>query len=74
MYTMPEMINMGLNENEKWVSNAHKKVAQTLLLCNPLITTRDKLINGVAKIQSIPKKRIKTITRQELVSEFEFSI
>ncbi len=50
MYIFPEMIDMGLKDDQSWPSDQHKGLAQTLYLCNPNITTRDHLTHNVQSI------------------------
>jgi hypothetical protein len=66
MYMFPEMINMGLKEGQEWPNEVYKEVAKCVLLCNPRVTTRDVLNEGVQKILSIPEDKIKTVTYAEL--------
>jgi hypothetical protein len=74
MYIFDDMIDLGLLENQKWPTRAHRKIAQTVLLCNPLVKTRDALINGTQRILKVPKKRIKKLTLDELIREFDFDV
>lgn len=66
MYMLESMIDMGLANGKEWPSNSHRVVAQTILLNNPNITSRDKLTSGVEKILSIPMEEIETVTLQDL--------
>lgn len=66
MYMLEEMVEMGLKEKQKWPSPAHRVVAANLAICNPLVTTRDKLSFVVQKVCAIPKDKIKTVTIAEL--------
>ena len=67
MYIFDEMIELGLPEGEEWPSKLHKKLAMNVLLCNPDITTRDSLIEGVKIILKIPEEEIPTLTYEKLV-------
>lgn len=66
MYGFPEMINMGLKNDQEWPSEAYQVVAVNLLICNPNINTIDKLTEGVQKVLNIPEDKIKTITMNDL--------
>lgn len=67
MYIFPEMIDIGLGKSEKRTSKAHKVVAQTVLLCNPRLTTCDALIHNVRLINKIPKDKIKKSNKSGFV-------
>ena len=71
MYIFPEMIDMGLNEDQEWPNEIYKMVSQNILLCNPMITTRDALTNGVQKVLLIPDDKIREITFADL-SDYGF--
>ena len=73
MYMLPDMIDLGFQHDEepKWTSEDHKTVAMNVCLCNPRVTTRDSLIDMVAKINKIPQERIRTVTLNDLRDEFE---
>lgn len=62
MYMLDEMIEMGLEEGQKWPSPAHREVACNLALCNPMVTNRSTLTDIVQKVRKIPKSKIKTVT------------
>ena len=66
MYIFPEMIDMGLEEKQEWPNKAFREVAKNILLCNPRVTTRDALNQGVQKVLSIPEDEIKTVTFADL--------
>jgi len=66
MYVFPEMIDMGLDEGQEWPNEIYKMVAQSILLCNPMITSRDDLTNGVQKVLLIPDDKIREITFADL--------
>lgn len=66
MYAIESMIDLGLQDGQEWPSDAHRKVAMTLMLCNPLVKTRTALNEGVQKVISIPVNRIKSVTLAEL--------
>ena len=66
MYIFDEMIDMGLRKGQGWPTDAHRVVAMNLALCNPLITTRDKLTDVVQKVRKIPKTKIKSVTLADL--------
>jgi S-adenosylmethionine/arginine decarboxylase-like enzyme len=66
MYMIDDMIDMGLEDGQKWPTKAHRAVAQNLALCNPMITTRDALTEIVQKVCSIPKTEIKKVKFTDL--------
>ena len=66
MYMLEEMIDLGLEDGQKWPSPAHRIVAANLALCNPQVTSRDTLTSIVQKVRKIPKSKIKTVTHAEL--------
>lgn len=71
MYIFPEMIQLGLSDGQRWPSPAHKKVAQTVCLCNPRVRSRDTLQNMVEKINAIPKDKIKLVTLGDLARVYK---
>lgn len=66
MYMMEHMIDMGLKPRQQWPTDMHRVVAVNLAICNPMITTRDALIEIVQKVRQIPAAEIETITVPEL--------
>jgi hypothetical protein len=70
MYILPSFINYGLKEGQEWPSEAHQVVAGVVALCNPNVTTRDRLNDIVQAILKIPVDRIETVTYPQLISEF----
>lgn len=73
-YLLPEMVtDLGLREGEKWKSEAHKTVAENIVIGSPLVDSRSKLMDVVARVQKIPDDRIKKVTMKELITEFGFS-
>lgn len=66
MYILDSMVDLGLTEGQAWPSAAHRAVAQSIALCNPLITSRDALTDAVQKIIAIPQDKIKTVTFADL--------
>lgn len=71
MYIMESMIDLGLKENQTFPSEEHKAVAMTLGLCNPHVKTRDCLTSIVQAVCEVPIERIKTITLEEMIKEFD---
>lgn len=65
------MIDMGLKENQKWPTKAHRKVAQHIGLCNSRVVTRDSLIEICQAVIAIPKDKIKTVTIMDCAVEFK---
>jgi hypothetical protein len=66
MYMLDDMIDMGLRDDQKWPSKAHRDVACNLALCNPIVTNRDTLTDIVQKVIAIPKADIKKVTMADL--------
>jgi len=67
MYIFDEMIDYGLPEGGKWTTKAHRKVAATVLLSNPRVSTRDNLMIYTKVINDIPSSKIKTVTLCDLL-------
>ena len=67
MYILDYFIDMGLKENEKWKSKAHRDVASATCLCNPNVFSMDVLCNNVQIINQIPVGKIKEVTPADLV-------
>ena len=70
MYYFDEMIDLGLKENQKFPTEAHKTVAQTIALRNPQVTNKGLLTEIVQSVLSVPESRIKKITLEQLFDEF----
>ncbi len=70
MYILPEFLEYGLKDGQIWPSDIHKTVAGVVALCNPNVTTRDRLNEVVQSILKVPLNRIEGITYPQLVSEF----
>ena len=70
MYGFSDMIELGLLEGQEWPSNAHKIVATNLGICNPRLTCCGDLVELVGSILKVPKDRIKSVTTEELIDEF----
>ena len=66
MYMIESFIDMGLKKRQKFPSDVYRRVAINLAIGNPLITTRDSLIDVVQSVLSIPKDKIKTVTLNDL--------
>jgi hypothetical protein len=60
------MIDLGLENFEKWPSQDHKIVAQNVCLCNPRINSRNKLMEVCSVIIRIPNDKIRIITRNQI--------
>ena len=71
MYIFEELIDLGLEEGQKWPSDAHRKVAAHLGLQNPRVTNKDALTKICQKVIAIPEDRIKSVTISECREEFE---
>lgn len=66
MYGFPDMIEMGLKDDDKWASDIHKIVAISCCICNPSVFTRETLQKNVDIINNIPDDKIKLVTLQDL--------
>jgi hypothetical protein len=66
MYLIESMIDMGLKDGQKWPSPAHRRVACTLAIGNPMIRTRDELAEIVQKVCKIPKTQIRKVGYYDL--------
>lgn len=70
MYLLPEFVDHGLKNEERWPSEAHRKVAIAAAIGNGRVTTMDALQEVVRCVIQVPLDRIKTITFEELANEF----
>ena len=70
MYMIDNMIDMGLEENEKWTSDAHRVVAQHVAILNPRITSKQKLMDTCSAINKIPENEIKKVTAEDLIGKY----
>lgn len=66
MYILLDMIDIGLKDGEVWTSDIHRKVAQCVCLNNPLITTKDALMDNCAIINKISDDQIQNVTGDDL--------
>ena len=66
MYAIEEMIDMPLNEGEKWKSDTHRLVASIISIGNPRITNADGLANNVRIINSLSHTKIVKVTVDDL--------
>ena len=73
MYIYEDMVDMGLPNGVSWPTEAHRIVAQNILLNNSQIDDLDKLKQGVINVLNIPTTKIKTIKMEEL-SKYGFDI
>ena len=71
MYIFPEMIDLGLKQNQSWPTKAHKTVAITLAICNPNVYNKDTLMDVVASVLKVPEDRIKEVTYEELRTKYD---
>lgn len=67
MYILPSMIDLGC---DNWASEDHRKVAKIVGLCNPKVTSRDKLTEVCEAINKVPQDRIRKVTLVDLATEF----
>jgi hypothetical protein len=68
MYVFDDMIDMGLIEGKSWPSPAHRKVAQNVLLRNPMVTSRTLLQEYVDIICNLTEEAINEVTVNDLRS------
>jgi len=71
MYCLESMIDLGLKKGQIFPSEEHKAVAMTLGLCNPHVTNRTTLIEIVQAVCNVPTERIKIVTLDEMIKEFD---
>lgn len=71
MYIFPEMIDLGLKQNQSWPTEAHKNIAITLAICNPNVHCRDTLMDIVASVLKVSEDRIKKVTYEELRTKYD---
>jgi hypothetical protein len=65
------MIYLGLKEGQVFPSEEHEDVAMTLGLCNSYVTDRTTLTEIVQAVCKVPAERIKTVTMDEMIKEFD---
>jgi hypothetical protein len=63
MYAFPSMLEL---TGQEWPSDAHKKVAETALLCNGRYHNLTDLKEGARIIAEIPDDKIKLVTAMDL--------
>jgi len=63
MYAFPEMLEM---TKQEWPSEAHKKVAETILIGNSRYYSMTELMEGARIIAEIPDDKIKLVTAGDL--------
>lgn len=71
MYVGLDMVEIGLDEGQNWPSEVHETVAQMIIIGNPNVKNRDRLMEVVQAILKVPVERIRNITYQVLVDEFK---
>jgi len=59
MYAFPSMLELA---DQKWKSEAHRKVAEALLIGNFRIETRSQLIEFGSAINGLTEDEVKTLT------------
>jgi hypothetical protein len=64
------MIYMGLKDDQEFPTPAHLNICENIILGNSQITTRDQLTEVVQIVIAIPNDRIKIITYEDMVNEF----
>lgn len=74
MYLIPEMIDIGLDNGQKFPSEAHKRVAEALAIGNPMVKDAETMTQIVQSVIKVPKNRIKTVTYDELRQEFDLPV
>jgi hypothetical protein len=70
MYILPEMIEMGLLKDQEFPTEAHRKVASNLGLCNPLVVQRDTLIEVVQSVLRVPIEEIESVTIDDMIYKY----
>ena len=65
MYAFPEMLEM---TKQEWPTEAHKIVAELVLIGNSRYYTLTELMEGAAIIAAIPNDRIKLVTASDLAA------
>lgn len=65
MYVFPEMLEM---TKQEWPSDAHRTVAEKVLLCNSRYFTLSGLMEGAEIIAAIPEEMIKLATAADLAA------
>jgi hypothetical protein len=63
MYIDPSFLKL---TDVEFKSEAHRKVAEQLLLSNPRVTNMTQLTNGCKLVNKIPAKKIKNVTPNDL--------
>jgi len=63
MYVFPNMLKV---TKQKWPTEAHQKVAESVLLCNPRYHTMTDLMEGARIIADIPNDQITKVTVVDL--------
>lgn len=63
MYAFPEMLEM---TKQVWPSDAHKQVAENILLCNSNYHSMTALMEGARTIAEIPEDKIKLVTMMDM--------
>lgn len=72
MYIFPDMIDLGLKGDQEWPEDeAYCNVAQTVGLCNSLVTTRGSLTEVVQAVLSVPKSEVRRVTVFDLATIYK---
>ena len=70
MYAFPNMLVLGLKDEQDFPSEAHRIVAEHVAIGNPMVHDRDTLMGVVQAVISVPAERIEEVTYKQLVEEF----
>ncbi len=63
------MIDRGIKG--EWKSPEHRTVAINLAICNPKVNSMNKLIEVCTAINNIPHNRIKLVTLEDCITEYQ---
>ena len=67
MYMFESMVDLALNDNESWKSDAHRDIAVKCLIQNPRVFTRDKMLHNGAIINGLSDDQVKEVTVKDLL-------
>ena len=70
MYLIDSMVDMGLENGQEWSTDAHRIVAQIVLIGNPFVKGLGDLRDAVAAINSVPDDQIKLVTPEGLRDDY----
>lgn len=70
MYLLPDMIDMGLKDGERFKSEDHRTVCINIVIGRPGLDHLDQMVDVVSAVNAIPTNRIKTVTLEDCKKEF----